>query len=142
MGLPAFLYEKYESILCSECGIYFCVPTGWAEDRREDHKGFYCPNGHVRAWSGPSARELEIKAKAAEIERLRKQLEWKENSLKSANAMVDTAHRRNAALKGVIAKERKRVGNGVCPCCHRTFKQLAAHMAGKHPGFKSEEPAE
>lgn len=27
------------------------------------------------------------------------------------------------------------VGAGVCPCCNRTFKNLARHMAGQHPGF-------
>jgi hypothetical protein len=26
----------------------------------------------------------------------------------------------------------KRVGNGVCPCCNRTFEDLARHMKVKH----------
>jgi hypothetical protein len=24
---------------------------------------------------------------------------------------------------------------GVCPCCNRTFQQLARHMKAKHPGY-------
>jgi hypothetical protein len=27
------------------------------------------------------------------------------------------------------------VAAGVCPCCKRTVKQLAAHMKEKHPEF-------
>jgi hypothetical protein len=137
MGLPQFAYETFEALTCGECGIVFCVPRGWSESRREDHKGFYCPNGHCRAFV-ESDKDRDIKAKAAEIERLRKQLAWNENSLKSANNMVEEAHRSNASLRGVIAKEKKRVGNGVCPCCKRTFSQLQRHMECKHPAYKSD----
>ena len=28
-----------------------------------------------------------------------------------------------------------RVAHGVCPCCNRTFKQLARHMKTKHPDY-------
>jgi hypothetical protein len=28
------------------------------------------------------------------------------------------------------------VANGVCPCCNRTFQNLARHMAGKHPDYE------
>jgi hypothetical protein len=27
------------------------------------------------------------------------------------------------------------VANGVCVCCNRSFKNLAAHMQTKHPEF-------
>lgn len=26
-----------------------------------------------------------------------------------------------------------RIGAGICPCCNRTFSQLARHMQSKHP---------
>ncbi len=32
-------------------------------------------------------------------------------------------------------RTRKRVGSGVCPCCSRTFQQLARHMKAKHPAY-------
>jgi Asp-tRNA(Asn)/Glu-tRNA(Gln) amidotransferase A subunit family amidase len=34
---------------------------------------------------------------------------------------------------------RDRVGAGVCPCCNRTFKQLARHMQAKHPDYPGAE---
>ena len=139
MGLPE-LAPAWSSEVCISCGVHWAMPLVYTNHRRETHEPFYCPNGHGQCYQ-KSEKDKEIAVKAAEIERLKRQLEWKENSLRSANAMVDTAHRSNAALKGMITKERKRVGNGVCPCCNRTFKQLAAHMACKHPAWEDEEAA-
>ncbi len=38
-----------------------------------------------------------------------------------------------------VAAERERIVSGVCPCCNRTFQNLARHIAGQHPDFA--EPA-
>ena len=43
------------------------------------------------------------------------------------------------ATKGVVTRLKKRAIAGVCPCCNRTFQQLAAHMAHKHPDYKQPE---
>lgn len=32
-------------------------------------------------------------------------------------------------------------GAGMCPCCRRTFKQLAEHMKSKHPDFDPARPS-
>ncbi len=34
-----------------------------------------------------------------------------------------------------MTKVKKRAANGVCPCCNRTFSDLARHMKAKHPDF-------
>ena len=39
------------------------------------------------------------------------------------------------AQKAAKTKLIKRIKNGICPCCNRTFKQLAAHMKNKHPEY-------
>lgn len=42
------------------------------------------------------------------------------------------------SLKSEITKRRKiekRVANGVCPCCNRTFEDLARHMSTKHKDY-------
>jgi hypothetical protein len=31
------------------------------------------------------------------------------------------------------------VKHGVCPCCKRTFENLARHMKGQHPTFAGAE---
>ncbi|HEX9950777.1 MAG TPA: hypothetical protein VGB53_03340 [Rubricoccaceae bacterium] len=38
--------------------------------------------------------------------------------------------RRAAAQKGAHTRTKKRIAAGVCPCCNRTFQDLARHMAG------------
>lgn len=140
MGLPQVSFDV-DTVTCYKCGVSFSIADTWVKSRREDHANFWCPNGHEQHFT-ESSKDREIREKAAEIDRLKKQLEWKENSLKSANAQCDRISRSNAALRGVVAKERKRVGNGVCPCCKRTFKQLAQHMDHKHPTWKNEPAGE
>jgi len=142
MALPAISYDV-ETVTCYKCGISFSVPQHWKASRHEDHSSFFCPNGHEQAFC-ESEKDRALREKATEIEKLRKQLEWKESSLRSANQIAERAQRSAAALKGVIAKERKRVGNGVCPCCNRTFQyaRLTRHLATKHPSWKGALPNE
>lgn len=40
-------------------------------------------------------------------------------------------------MKGVATRLKNRAAHGVCPCCNRTFQQLARHMSAKHPDFKT-----
>lgn len=54
-----------ETLCCSECGIQWCAPVAWVQNRREDHKGFYCPNGHSQYFPGKTAQERRI----AQLER-------------------------------------------------------------------------
>lgn len=49
--------------------------------------------------------------------------ESREEKLARERAEDETTDERR--LRGVAA--------GVCPCCNRTFQQLARHMASKHP---------
>lgn len=41
-----------------------------------------------------------------------------------------------------VTRIKNRVGNGVCPCCNRTFQNLQRHMHTKHPEYRSDEPKE
>jgi DNA repair exonuclease SbcCD ATPase subunit len=43
------------------------------------------------------------------------------------------------AQKGVTTRIKNRASNGVCPCCNRTFQNLARHMHTKHPDFAKSE---
>jgi hypothetical protein len=47
----------------------------------------------------------------------------------------DTAERRRRAEKAAKTKIKNRVAKGVCPCCNRTFQNLADHMKSKHPDY-------
>jgi S-adenosylhomocysteine hydrolase len=64
---------------------------------------------------------------------LRAALAAKEAEIGLANSRLLTAQQERAAAEAKHAKLQKRVGYGVCPCCHRTFRQLQEHMKRKHP---------
>jgi hypothetical protein len=40
-----------------------------------------------------------------------------------------------------MTKLRKRVANGVCPCCKRKFSNVVLHMRQEHPEYPASEKA-
>lgn len=116
--------EKYMIWDCPTCGVSFGVTAAFDTRRRQTHKLFYCPNGHHMAYDGKTEAELQRER----AERLQAQLKRRETDLQNER-------KRHSATKGQLTKTRKRVSNGVCPCCHRTFKQVDAHMKRQHPEY-------
>jgi hypothetical protein len=43
---------SYTKVDCYKCGLLFYVPAGFDANRRNDHKTFWCPNGHNQAYTG------------------------------------------------------------------------------------------
>jgi hypothetical protein len=135
-GLQGSVYRAdsaLEVTVCT-CGVLFALPAKMLEERRRDGKRFYCPHGHSLVF-----RETEE-------EKLRRQLEWAREDAGRAAAARDQAeaHLRGeraakTRIKNQRDRERTRVAGGVCPCCNRTFKNLARHMAGQHPDFGPED---
>ena len=114
---------------CSVCGIEYAIRSGYAEKRKGDHATFHCPNGHTQHFVGKSEAE-KLREQLAAVEKERdaaiKRKEWAEQSEKAATKERDKARADRDRL-------RKRAQNGACPCCKRTFSNLARHMAVKHP---------
>jgi hypothetical protein len=95
---------------CGECGVAFYIPEVLKQEcKRIKGKSWYCPNGHPRIF-GESLEETVLI--------LRK-------DLAEALAARDAAEQAKATLL-------ERVRRGVCPDCHRTFQNLARHVATKH----------
>lgn len=120
---------------CSTCGMAFGLENEFDRRRRNDGATFFCPSGHQQCFTKSRVQQLEgeLAAKKAALdsawqsaERLRTQIREKE--------------RRASALRGVITRTKRRVGNGVCPCCKRSFAALSAHMKTKHPGYAEAQP--
>lgn len=118
-------------ITCANCGIGFDVPNAWEQKRRDDHRGFYCPNGHPLAFYAASDAELLRR----ERDRLKQQLAQKDDEIADGKKQI-------AAARGQITKIKKRASAGVCQCCHRTFTNVALHMKTKHPGLSKPRLAE
>ena len=124
IGLPAFRAAQFEEINCADCGVSFCMPNEMVTHRRTSHKTFFCPNGHSNYYAGKS-----------EEEKLKEKLANETARLQAALSRENSERARADKLDKKLASHKKRAANGVCPCCTRTFKQLAAHMKTKHPEY-------
>ncbi len=115
--------EQFVVVSCYKCAISFAIPQEMYEnvhDKNPGYDSFYCPNGHSQVYQRKSYEERIAEAQR-EAAMMRDQRD-------SALAEKDRIARGNERL-------RKRIKVGVCPCCHRTFKQLASHMKNKHPDY-------
>jgi hypothetical protein len=118
---------------CPECGIDLAVPSNFLRVKREQGGDLFCPNGHKFHYTKTEVQKLQ---EELEAEKRRTQLEREAKERERARA--ETMQRSNAALRGQVTKIKHRVGNGVCPCCRRTFQNLMRHMKTKHPTYKDE----
>lgn len=132
MGLAQINHvTTLKTIECGTCGVVHAIPESLYNSCYEYGGFWHCPIGHSRGWEeGKSQREKKDLQK--KLDKANKLLDW---------AKLDAAQERKKAsnYKGQIKKLKNRAKVGVCPCCNRTFKQLAAHMKNKHPKYNSNE---
>ena len=127
MGEAAFRVQynvNFSVITCCSCRFDFAVRIDALERWKEKGFTFVCPSCRNTQWFGES-----------ESDRLRRKLERAEKSLESANEQKLFLERQIAAEKGAKTKLKKRLSNGVCPSCNRSFANLKKHMECKHPDF-------
>ncbi len=98
---------------CPTCGIPYGITHDFERRRREDGANFYCPAGHIVVYT-----DSDLTKAKREHDRLRLVIQGKDNDL--ANERL---------------KQRqliRRVKNGICPFCKRSFHNLKLHMQAKH----------
>ncbi len=130
MAFDIMTCETFEVETCCNCGVRFAMTKDFQAKRLENrgpNNPFYCPNGHQQHYVG--------KTKA---ERLQEILDIRTKRLAQVDEERKAAERRSAAARGQVTKIKNRVGHGVCPCCNRTFGNLARHMSSEHPTFTAE----
>lgn len=132
MSLALNIYTKFDTTNCYKCGVIMAIPVDLDERFQETGENFYCIHGHrqhyVRGHSEKDKLKKQLSAEKRGRELAQRQAEAERDRTKYAK-------RQTAYQKGVITKIKKRINHGVCPCCNRTFKQLAAHMKNKHPDY-------
>jgi hypothetical protein len=137
-GTKYTVVAKMYTHSCCNCGVLFAIPDDLDARLRINRERFYCPHGHGQSYTKSKLEmERDLLAKQLEREAKRRQAWEREATLEAQRRRA--AERRTAAAKGQVTKIKKRVGNGVCPCCNRTFSQLAKHMASKHPEYARQE---
>ena len=135
MGATYTSVATLHTIECSCGGVYAITESSYEQHRKEGTcwNCPYCRTGWGFANNGENARlkrELEAERNALARERARHD---------QTKADRDHIERRRRATVGHLRRTRNRIAAGVCPCCNRTFSNLAAHMKGKHPEFYKEE---
>ena len=123
-----------DPVTCYLCGVTFGIDSAVRQQRQDDHGTFYCPNGHGQAFIDKS----EAEQLRDQLSRQKQETVWANNRAQSWRDQAETAEARRRAEKGAKTKLQKRIANGVCPCCHRSFPNLQQHIAGEHPDFPAE----
>ena len=119
--------ETMTTLTCTKCASDFSITSKFCRTWREGvDTTLWCPCCGT-SWAGGS----ESPAK-----KLQKQLDAEYAAHAKTRAALNTSKRQLTAKKGAITKLNKRIGNGVCPCCNRTFVNVQRHMASKHPELK------
>lgn len=126
----ATITSDYHQLCCSQCGIVYFFPKKWTDQARQEGKSWQCPNGHGQ-WFGESSYD-KLKR---ERDRLAQRIAEKDDEAQRLRAARQETERRLSATKGVVTRIKNRVGNGVCPCCNRSFSDLHRHMTTKHPSY-------
>jgi hypothetical protein len=116
----------FESMTCYLCGTQWGMLERLVGRARQLGKDvvFYCPNGHGQCFT------------ESECNRLRKEKESLTARLDQERASTRDLKAANARLVSDKQRLRNRAAHGVCPCCHRSFVNMAKHMKTKHPKFQ------
>jgi len=129
MTFTETITETFRVVSCYTCGVRFGIGCELYRRTVTDAVGsVFCPAcGKETCW-----RESEDQKRIKELQR---KLEWEVSEVARQKAARDEVEKSLNATKGVVTRMKRRTSVGVCPCCKRTFKQLAAHMAEKHQDF-------
>lgn len=119
---------------CFKCDVRFGMPDGTYQTNiaQKEKGGFFCPHGHSQVYV---TGETEVTKLRRERDRLKQRIAYKDDAVREAEARAENEKRRASGFKGQVTRIKNRVSAGVCPCCNRTFENLARHMNSQHPKF-------
>lgn len=109
---------------CITCGIRYTVPKAMWDKQRQDGGFHRCPNGHSQGWTP---------GKNTEFDRMKRERDRAVQEQARLAQEASEAQQRATKAETSERRLRKRIYAGVCPCCKRTFRNLASHIETKHP---------
>lgn len=115
---------KLIDITCCSCYMHFAMDSAFNKKCLANHQTFYCPAGHGQSYTG----ESEVQKLKRENQALASRVAWAETE-------AEEAKRQRKVARAQLTRTRNRIAAGVCPCCNRTFQNVARHMAGQHPDY-------
>jgi hypothetical protein len=134
---------RFIEIRCCQCDEIFGMCGATYQTLERSGATWHCPFGHRQHFTlGPSEADklrAALQKQEQETRKAREEAERERRWRLEGQEQRQHLERRLAATRGVNTRMRNRVANGVCPCCNRTFVNLARHMSTKHKGFVAEE---
>lgn len=122
MGMTLHAYVEYTHTSCLTCGVTIPIEKSHKEALVRSQVNYFCINGHSQHFIAET-EESKLKKQLA-AEKIKRETAERE-------AQYQKEQREREAKK--FERHKKRVANGVCPCCNRTFVNLMRHMKTKHP---------
>ena len=127
MGFALQADVKLTTIDCGSCGGTYAINERYRAQKYEEGGCWNCPYCQT-SWGFAGSEIYKLKEK---LRHEAKRREWVERDLK------DTENRLRAQ-KAAKTRLKNRIAAGVCPCCNRSFVNLARHMNTKHPDYAKE----
>lgn len=130
-----------ETLDCCHCGMALALSSKWIDEARTlggFKQKFWCPYcGYSQGW-GTSQHEKQVQELKSQLSAAQSNQEYYKRRAVDARTEAEHFRKSRDGFKGVLTKVKRRVANGVCPCCTRTFTNLARHMASQHPEHVNE----
>lgn len=124
-------------IKCCKCGMVFGMPEEFYTTAKQlsESMTWYCPAGHPQHFVSGGTEAEKVRR---ERDILRQRLAMYSEQTDQERRARKAAERSAAAYKGAATRMKNRAKAGVCPCCNRTFQNLARHMATQHPDHETD----
>ncbi len=117
---------------CGECGGTYAICSNYHRQQKEEGGSWTCPYCKVGWGYSGRGKNAELRKKLLQQAAAHDQTRA---ALHNARELCRITESRRRAELGAKTKLKNRIANGVCPCCNRSFKQLAAHMRTQHPDW-------
>jgi hypothetical protein len=122
---------------CWKCKTDFWMPDDLEAAARNSRGDItvYCAYGHPGCFKKKSDEQLEIDRLKQSIAQRDDEIARQQRAIDFQRSAKERIQRSLTATRGVITRVKNRIGHGVCPCCNRTFHNLANHMKSQHADY-------
>lgn len=141
---------------CKRCGGFYAITPDYIEEAKRlggFRQLWACPYCKTTWGYGESEEEKKHAKQQAELQqRLDQQTRAYQTERRLNEELkverdteiqrADKMQRSRNGLRGTLAKERKKIAAGTCPCCNEYFSTLAVHMEGAHPDYAKQKTAD
>lgn len=117
---------------CRTCGCVATVPEVMNDQLKAEGGFRHCPSGHAWGWTKETSEREQLRRERDRLKQEQARLiEERDAAQRAENEQYARANKAEAATKRL----KKRSSAGTCPCCSRTFANMAEHMKHQHPQF-------